>query len=155
MSECQTCILVANRKSPDVPIWDSIFDSRYFDVAHAYSTSLPGWIVIVCKRHVAAIDELSEEESRELGGLIVLVSKALKHAVGCSKTYVMQFAEQQGHDHVHFHVVPRMSDIPDENRGPNVFNYLNVDAHLEVSEQDQNAVAIKMREIGEGHITCS
>lgn len=147
MSECQTCVLVENRRRQDVPIWDSIFPSRYFDVAHAFSTSLPGWIVIVCKRHVEAIDELSVEESRELGELIQLVSKGLKHAVGCSKTYVMQFAEMPGHNHVHFHVVPRMADIPEESKGPKVFNYLSVEPALEISEAERNDVAIKMREV--------
>ena len=111
MTNCQTCVLVENRKSPDVPLWDSIIPSRFFDVAHAYNSSLPGWIVIVAKRHVAAIDELSLEESQELGILIRNVSVALKHAVGCAKTYVMQFAEKEGHGHVHFHVVFILSDI--------------------------------------------
>lgn len=147
MNECQTCALIDRRNSPDVPPWDSIFAARYFDVTHAYSTSLPGWTIIVCKRHIAAVHDMSAEEARELGELILLVSRALKFAVGCAKTYVMQFAEQPGHNHVHFHVVPRMDGIPDENKGANVFNYLNVDSELEVSEIERSQIAIRMREV--------
>lgn len=146
MIDCHTCALVENRKNPDVPMWDSIFHAEHFDVAHAYSTSLPGWIVIVSKRHIAAIDEMTEVESVELGKLIRLVSVTLKYAVSCTKTYVMQFAEQPGHAHVHFHVVPRMDDIPEENKGPKVFSYLNVDPEVAVSEAARNDVAKRMRE---------
>jgi diadenosine tetraphosphate (Ap4A) HIT family hydrolase len=147
MTICQTCVLSENRKSPEVPLWDSIYPARHFDVAHAYNSTLPGWIVLVLKRHAAAIDELTEEESVELGILIRKVSVALKHAVGCSKTYVMQFAEAQGHSHVHFHIVPRMADIVAENVGRNVFNYLGGDEDRFVSEAHLNEIARKMREV--------
>jgi hypothetical protein len=36
----------------------------------------------------------------------------------CQKTYVMMFAEKAGFTHVHFHVVPRMDDFPDDRIGP-------------------------------------
>ena len=73
-------------------------DPAYCDVVHGNSTSLLGWIVIVSKRHLAAIDELDDDEANDLGMLIRDVSR-------CEKTYVMQFAEAEGHNHVHFHVV--------------------------------------------------
>lgn len=144
MTDCHTCTLIENRKSPDVPLWDSIFPAEHFDITHAYNTSLPGWIVLVAKRHIAAIHEMSAAESIELGTLVRRVSVALKHAVGCERTYIMQFAEQEGHNHVHFHVVPRMADIADENKGPRVFNYLGVEANCCVSEDQRNEVARKM-----------
>lgn len=144
MKECQLCRMIENRKLPDVPIWDSIFTAEYFDVTHAFNTALPGWTVIVLKRHVPAIDQLTDEESIELGMLIHKVSKALKHAVGCVKTYVMQFAEKE--THVHFHIVPRMADLEEENKGPNVFNYMDVEPGDSVPEGVRNEIAKKMRE---------
>jgi len=43
------------------------------------------------------------------------------------KTYVAQFAEGQGFEHVHFHVVPGMVDLPDGAKGtPAVFRFLAV-----------------------------
>ncbi len=146
MSDCVTCVLSERRKSPDVPLWDSIFPAEYFDVTHAFSTSLPGWIVLVAKRHIESVDQLTEEESLELGTLVRQVSMALKHAVGCEKTYVMQFAEMKGHGHVHFHVVPRMANLPEEHKGPGIFHYLNVGEADEISESDRNEVATKMLE---------
>ena len=61
---------------------------------------------------------------RELGSLLRDVSRVLKTALSCEKTYVMQFAEAAGHHHVHFHVVPQAADMPPEHRGAEVFHYL-------------------------------
>ena len=57
----------------------------------------------------------------------------------------MQFAEQPGYNHVHFHVVPRMADLPDENKGANIFNYLGVDDEHRVSENVMNDIAARMQ----------
>lgn len=136
--------MIENRKLPDAPLWDSIFDAKYFDVTHAFNTALPGWIVIVLKRHVSSIDQLTDDESVELGLLIRDVSKSLKHAVGCEKTYVMQFAEKE--THVHFHIVPRMINLEEDSRGASVFKYMDVEPDDSVPEDVRNDIARKMRE---------
>ncbi|WP_412102688.1 hypothetical protein [Plantactinospora sp. KLBMP9567] len=76
------------------------------------------------RRHVTSIAELAPAEAAELGPLVHRLSTALHSAVRCTKTYVMQFAEAEGFGHVHFHLVPRMPDLPPEHRGPRVFHYL-------------------------------
>ena len=38
----------------------------------------------------------------------------------------MLFAEAEGHNHVHFHVVPRMAWFGPVERGAEVFRFLNV-----------------------------
>ena len=114
INRCHTCELVARRDAGEAPLWDAIYRSQYWDVVHSYNTSLPGWLVLVARRHMAAIDEMNDEEAVELGRLIRHVSLALKEATGCVKTYVIQFAEAADHPHVHFHVVPRMADQPED-----------------------------------------
>lgn len=144
MTACRLCELIEARQRPGVPAWDSIFPAQYFDITHASNSSLPGWIIIVAKRHVSAIDQLTDQESIELGLLIRQVSVALKHAVGCVKTYVMQFGEKE--PHVHFHVVPRMPALEEANRGPGVFIYMDVADSESVPEPLRNEIAMKMRE---------
>lgn len=39
---------------------------------------------------------------------------ALRDVTDCLKTYVIQFAEAAEHPHVHFNIVPRMADQPEE-----------------------------------------
>lgn len=109
---CLTCLMVAARDAGARPLWDCIYRTPHWDVVHSYDTSLPGWLVLVARRHMAAVAEMSEAEATELGVLIRRVSVAVHAATGCVKTYVMQFAESAEHPHVHVHIVPRMADMP-------------------------------------------
>ena len=142
---CLTCELVARRDHGAAPPWDSIHRTAHWDVAHSYNTLLPGWLVLVARRHVTAIDELTTAVAAELGVLLQQTSAALRAAVGCVKTYVCQFAEQAEHPHVHFHVIPRMAGQPDDRRGPRVFAYLGVPDEARVGEDEMNAIAARLR----------
>ena len=144
---CLTCDLVRRRDRGEAPPWDNIVRTAHWDIVLSYNTSLPGWLVLVARRHVAAIDELSDEEAAELGVLLRRVSAALRVATGCVKTYAVQFAEQAEHPHVHFHVIPRMAAQPDNRRGPRVFAYLGVPDEERVSEERMNAIAVEVRRL--------
>jgi len=103
--------------------------------------SLPGWLVLIIRRHIAAVDELTAHEAVELGNLIRAASIALKQVTGCEKTYVMQFAESADHPHVHFHIVPRMKDQPEDKKGPKIFGYIVSDEESRISEEAMNTLA--------------
>ena len=123
-------------------MWDEILRTPLWDVVHNYETSLPGWLVLVVRRHLGAVDELTEAEAVELGSLLRRSSRALKEVVGCEKTYVIQFAEHPEHPHVHFHVVPRMADMPAEYRATGVFGYSTQER---LSEAAMNALAVRLQ----------
>jgi hypothetical protein len=57
----------------------------------------------------------------------VRLSRALHQVLGCQKTYIAQFAEAEGFSHVHFHVVPRPPNLPQEFRGPGIFQMMRPD----------------------------
>lgn len=145
MTSCYTCELTRRRDAGDAPLWDSIHRTQYWDVVHAYNSALPGWLVLVARRHMAAIDEMTEDEAIELGKLIRQVSVVLKVVTDCCKTYVIQFAEAPQHPHVHFHIVPRMPDQPEDHRGPNIFKYLGVSDEERVSEAAMDKIALDVR----------
>lgn len=142
-----TCDLITRRDRGEAPVWDTIHRTDHWDLVHAYNTSLPGWLVLVARRHVAAIDELTDDEAAELGVLLRRASVALRQTVGCVKTYICQFAEQVEHPHVHFHIIPRMADQPDDRRGPRVFGYLAVPEEERVSEETMNTIGIQIRNL--------
>ena len=141
---CGTCERIRQRDAGTAPVWDSILRSDGWDVVHAYDTSLLGWIVLVPLRHIRSVDELTGEEAGKLGELIRDVSAFLKEETGCVKTYVMQYAEHPEHPHVHFHVVPRMADLPDQHKGPGVFSYLGVEGER-LSDTAMSELALRMR----------
>lgn len=147
MKLCKTCELIARRDAGTAPLWDCIHRTPFWDVVHSYNTALPGWLVLVARRHIRALDELTESEAVELGALIRRVSIALKQVTGCTKTYVMQFAEAPDHPHVHFHVVPRMSNMPEDRYGPKVCEYITDQEDIHVSEQAMNDIATQLQQI--------
>jgi diadenosine tetraphosphate (Ap4A) HIT family hydrolase len=117
----------------------------YWDVVHAYNTALPGWLVLVVRRHITAVAEMTDAEAAELGNLLRRVSLALQKVTGCSKTYVVQFAEQAEHPHVHFHVIPRMVDQPDEYKSTRIFNLLGVPPSERITEEQMNEIAQRIQ----------
>jgi diadenosine tetraphosphate (Ap4A) HIT family hydrolase len=102
-------------------------------------------MVLVARRHIEAVDTLTEAEAAELGVLIRQVSSALRAVTGCVKTYVMQFAESAAHPHVHVHVVPRMADQPEAYRSTGIFGYLGAPEAARVSEARMNEIAARVR----------
>lgn len=145
MSECTTCDWVARRDAGEAPLWDSIARYRNWDVVHASGTSLPGWLVLVVRRHIAAVADLTDDEAVELGPLIKATSAALADVVGCEKTYVVQFAEKAEHRHVHVHVIPRQPDQAPELKGPRIFALLGVDEADEVPAEQMDEIGLGVR----------
>jgi len=127
------------------PPREEIWVSDHWRVAHAFDTSLPGWLVVVPRRHALAMAELGDAEAAELGPLLVDLGRALAEVVGCVKTYVMQFAEAEGFGHVHLHVVPRAADLAPDLRGPRVFALLGVPEGERLPEADQDRLALEIR----------
>ena len=147
MNYCKTCQLISRRDLSEAPLWDCIYRAEYWDVVHSYNSSLAGWLVLVARRHIEAIADLAPAEAVELGTLLRQVSVALQKVTGCAKTYVVQFAEHPEHPHVHFHVIPRMSDQPEDKRSMGIFAYLGVEEADRVSEPRMNDISQKVRDI--------
>lgn len=142
---CKTCEMTAQRRLGQAPLWDNIYQTGFWDVVHAYNSALPGWLVLVVQRHIESLDELTEQEAAELGPLIRRVSLSLKNVIGCTKTYVIQFAEARQHPHVHFHIVPRMADQPAERRSAGIMGYLGVSREERISEDRMNEIGAEIR----------
>ena len=146
MDGCRTCELLARRDAGEAPLWDSVVRTPHWDVVHCNDTSLKGWTVLVLRRHVAAVADLGDDEVGTLGPLTRDVSRALHEILGCEKTYLVQFAESPLHRHVHVHVIPRRPNLPEEERGPRVFQHLGVADEARVSEAEMNEFATQLRQ---------
>jgi diadenosine tetraphosphate (Ap4A) HIT family hydrolase len=140
------CLVCHNNDHFDeLPPRERIAADSHWRVAHAFNTSLPGWLILVPRRHVTSIADLTDAEAAALGMWQVRLSRALREVTGCVKTYVMQFAEQEGFAHVHFHVVPRMPDIRAEHRGPAVFHHLGRPPEQSISDEQRDNLARSVR----------
>jgi diadenosine tetraphosphate (Ap4A) HIT family hydrolase len=117
----------------------------HWRVAHCIGTALPGWLVLLPRRHLTSIAELTDAEAARLGSWQVRLSRALQAMTGCTKTYVVAFGEAEGFSHVHFHIIPRTADLPDDTRGPEVFTFLRRPESEQVTTSTMNDIAITIR----------
>ncbi|MGV8970675.1 MAG: HIT family protein [Rhodoglobus sp.] len=104
-----------------------------------HKSGLPGWLLVVARRHVLGIADLSVDEAADLGGQLREASRALVETLGAQKTYVMQFSEDT--PHLHFSVVPRMPDIPNDRKGFAVAEY---NAGEVQTESERDAIALRL-----------
>src|SRR5262245_26082948 len=131
--DCWTCLSNSGEKriSPG-PV---IYEGRFWIVEHAYPTQLLGWLVIVLRRHVIALHELTPAEFAELAAILADVIPELAAALRCEKEYLACYAEAEHFQHVHFHVVPKPADLPKNLVGAGSFGLLKVSEEQAVSRE--------------------
>lgn len=139
------CFACDQQRRSDLPPREDVVHTEHWRVAHAFNSTLPGWLVLLPTRHVASFTELTPEAADELGGLVLRLSAAVEAVTGCAKTYLMQFSEAEGFSHLHLHLVPRMADQPADVRGPRIFAYLSDDRARWLPETDLDAIALSVR----------
>jgi diadenosine tetraphosphate (Ap4A) HIT family hydrolase len=141
-ADCYPCVV--NGQLGTLPPRERIVVEHGWRAAHAFDSSLAGWIVLMPVRHVCALHELTADEATAMGDLLVRLSKALRDVVGCEKTYSMLFAEAEGFGHVHLHVVPRMAWFEPTQIGPQVLTFLGGPASERVPEAQQVELAVRL-----------
>jgi len=139
------CFVCEQQAAVALPPREDVVHTEHWRVAHAFNSTLPGWLVLLPTRHVTSFTQLTAEAAEELGGLVIRLSAALETVTGCVKTYLMQFSEAEGFSHLHLHLVPRMPNHPENARGPKVFAYLADDQArwLPTTERDHIALAVR------------
>jgi diadenosine tetraphosphate (Ap4A) HIT family hydrolase len=136
---CYSCTQEALFES--LPTWERIAFDGHWRVAHSLGVALAGWLVLLPRRHVTAIADLTDQEAATLGTWQVRLSRALRAVTDCPRTYVAQFAEKEGFAHVHFHVIPRVAELEPSLRGPGIFALLD---RAPVSDADRDSVAARL-----------
>ncbi len=131
---CLTCLnLSGERRISPGPI---IYEGAHWLVDHAYPTTHLGWLVILPKRHIEALHELTREEFQELAEIEYKLVQVMHTDLSIQKEYLICFAEGEGFHHVHIHVVPRPFNLPTHLKGPRIFELLKVDeAHAIPAQQ--------------------
>ena len=124
--ECLTC--AAGEGRIQLSLVPSLVVTDHWRVEQGHPTTVRGWLVVDLRRHAPALHDLTADEWAELATVLASVCDAHREVLGAEKEYVMQFAEADGHQHVHFHVVPRLPEWPPERSGPRVMESLGAKA---------------------------
>lgn len=142
---CGTCR--ANRGELRAP-GGAIYDDGLWRVEHRLEPEVAGWLVVKPLRHVTAFAALTEPEASAFGALMRRVMSALTSIVSPVKIYMVMFSEQEGFEHIHVHVIPRSSDVPEQFRGPGIFDYGG-----KARWADAEAIAERVRELVARNLT--
>lgn len=137
-TDCYAC----QQASPDAPQRERFVRRDGWRVAHDFTSSLEGWLILAPLRHVLSLHELTVAEAAAMGTLLREAAIALRAVTSCEKTYVMLFTEAEGFAHLHLHVVPRMADQPADRRGPAIFGYLRDGQSLPPERRDLVAASL-------------
>ena len=144
ISDCLTCQALQDKiRLTDAP---PLLETGLWKVEHAYPTSVRGWLVLVPKRHCEAVHELTGPELAEFGKLLGACSQALQAVLGARKESLMQFSEQAGFHHVHFHLVARLPDWPQSLTGAQVLSALGEKVKNPLPQEEVIPLAVELRE---------
>lgn len=138
--DCYPC--ARERELPDLPPREVVAYDEHWRVAHATGVDMPGWLVLVPRRHIMEIAELTEGEAEGLGYWQTALARALRDELGAAKTYLASFGESPGF-HLHFHVIARRADLEEDLRGPRVFGMAGVDDD-EKTERARDALSVRL-----------
>jgi diadenosine tetraphosphate (Ap4A) HIT family hydrolase len=144
VEDCYPC-RVNGQPVAELPSRERVFDDGHWRVAHAFGSAMPGWMVVVARRHVTSMGQLTGAEGAALGPLLVALSRALERTLDVPRTYVALFAEAKGFAHLHVHVVPRRPDLPHGQRGPRIFHHLGQPADQSVPTDEMDRIADQVR----------
>jgi histidine triad (HIT) family protein len=122
MVESQSCFICQKHQGELSAKEDWIDDGQFLRIFHAPLLNKEkiylGYLMIEPKRHIQGLDELNEDEAREAGAMLAVLSRALKAV--CQAEHVYSFVMGHHVPHLHIHVVPRYPGTPREYWGVRV-----------------------------------
>ena len=77
---------------------------------HTGAFTDPGELIVKARRHCESLADLTEAESKALGGVLRAGVRALEQVVEAERIYAMSFNERVRH--VHFLLLPRTAGMP-------------------------------------------
>jgi diadenosine tetraphosphate (Ap4A) HIT family hydrolase len=112
---------------------------------HAFGSAIPGWLVVVCRRHITSMSQLTPQEATVVGPLLSTLSAALEDVLEARKAYMAFLAEAKSLEHLHVHVMLRKDDMPPEQRGKRVFDWLDMPKEEAITDEEADRIALDLR----------
>jgi diadenosine tetraphosphate (Ap4A) HIT family hydrolase len=91
------------------------------------------------------MSQLTLQEAALPGPLLAALSRALEALFSARKAYVAFLAEAEGFEHLHVHVVPRKEDMPPEQHGKRVFDWLDMPKEEAITDGEADRIALDLR----------
>jgi diadenosine tetraphosphate (Ap4A) HIT family hydrolase len=109
--ECGICQLLAG---------PNLFEDDLWCVRHAEPAGVPGWMLLISKRHVAGPAHFDQREAAVFGLALRHFERVLEEVTGALRIYTAAMGES--HPHFHAHMVPRYATMPRDAKAWSVFD---------------------------------
>jgi diadenosine tetraphosphate (Ap4A) HIT family hydrolase len=109
--ECGVCQSLA---SP------SLYEDDLWCVRPAEPAGVPGWMMMIAKRHVAGPAHFDDREAAAFGPALRRFERVLEQVTGALRIYTAAMGES--HPHFHAHMVPRYAMMPRDAKAWGVFD---------------------------------
>jgi diadenosine tetraphosphate (Ap4A) HIT family hydrolase len=116
----------------------ALYEDALWHVRHATPAGVPGWMMLITKRHVGGPAHFDDCEALSFGPALRHFERILERATGALRIYTAAMGES--HPHFHAHMVPRYAAMPGDAKGWSVFDLQRAVGAGEVAI-DQRAVA--------------
>jgi diadenosine tetraphosphate (Ap4A) HIT family hydrolase len=97
-----------------------LYEDDLWCVTPAVPAGVPGWMLLIAKRHVAGPAHFDDREAESFGSTLRHFERVLERVTGALRIYTAAMGES--HPHFHAHMVPRYAVMPREAKGWSVFD---------------------------------
>jgi diadenosine tetraphosphate (Ap4A) HIT family hydrolase len=98
----------------------SLYEDDLWAVRHAEPAGVPGWMLLMTKRHVGGPAHFDDREAAVFGVALRHFERVLEEVTGALRIYTAAMGES--HPHFHAHLVPRTATMPRDAKAWSVFD---------------------------------
>lgn len=100
---------------------DPVYEDALWHVRPAGPpTGVPGWMMMISRRHVAGPAHFNDDEARSFGFALRHFERVLEEITGALRIYTAALGESS--PHFHAHMVPRLEVMPKDAKAWSVFD---------------------------------
>jgi diadenosine tetraphosphate (Ap4A) HIT family hydrolase len=97
-----------------------LYEDDLWSIRHAEPAGVPGWMLLMTRRHVAGPAHFDDREAAVFGVALRHFERILEEVTGALRIYTAAMGES--HPHFHAHMVPRYAIMPREAKAWSVFD---------------------------------
>ncbi len=114
MTQPPTCGVCQSLASP------GLYEDDLWCVRHAEPAGVPGWMLLISKRHVAGLAHFDDREAAAIGPALRHFERVLEQVTGALRIYTAAMGESS--PHFHAHMAPRYATMPRDAKAWSVFD---------------------------------
>jgi diadenosine tetraphosphate (Ap4A) HIT family hydrolase len=114
MSTSHTCAICQWASGPN------LYEDDLWFIRHAEPAGIPGWMMMISRRHVAGPAHFDDREAAAFGLSLRHFERVLEQVTGALRIYTAALGES--YPHFHAHMVPRHQTMPREAKAWGVFD---------------------------------